>query len=78
MMPAAVLAVVVKTQGVGPTNAQLRSVQGNLMKADTAGMAFGKSMKKSGAMVSSAGKKMTKGVTLPLLAIGAARNQILT
>jgi TP901 family phage tail tape measure protein len=72
MQPAAMLAVVVKAQGIASTNAQLKSVQANLQKVDAEGIAAGKSMQKSGAMMTSAGKKMTKAVTLPILAIGAA------
>lgn len=72
MEPAAVLAVVVKAQGITATNAQLQSVQANLEKTDAAGIAMGKSMQKSGAVMQKAGKAMTKWVTLPILAVGAA------
>jgi TP901 family phage tail tape measure protein len=72
MEPAAVLAVLVKAQGVGATNAQLATVQKNLEKTDTAGTAMARGMMASGRKVEKAGKAMTKGVTLPLLAIGAA------
>ncbi len=72
MQPAAVLAVVVKAQGVGPTNAELRTVQATLEKTDAAGMRLGKGMVASGALMTKAGKTMTKAATIPLLAIGAA------
>lgn len=72
MEPAAVLAVVVKAQGVGATNAQLKTVQANLAKTDAAGMAMATSLQKSGAKTMAAGKMMTKGLTVPILGLIAA------
>lgn len=72
MEPAAVLAVVVKAQGVGATNAQLMTVQKNLEKTEAAGAAMATRMKSSGATAVSAGKKMTKGLTAPILGVGVA------
>jgi TP901 family phage tail tape measure protein len=72
MEPAAVLAVVVKAQGVAATNAQLKSVQANLQKTEAAGAAMATGMKRHGTTAVTAGKAMTKGFTVPLLAIGTA------
>lgn len=72
MEPAAVLAVLVKAQGVGATNAQLTSVQRNLQKTESAGAAMAAGMQRSGKKVSAVGKTMTKSITLPILALGAA------
>lgn len=77
MEPAAVLAVVVKARGIVPTNAQLKSVHGNLTKAEAAGAAFGSTMQKSssraasaGAAMSGAGRAINRNVGIPVAAIG--------
>lgn len=83
MLPAAILAVIVKAQGVGATNAQLGTVQTNLRKTEAAGtaagasmVATGKKMQKSGTVMAKAGRKMTRRVTLPLLALTAVSGKM--
>jgi TP901 family phage tail tape measure protein len=72
MEPAAVLGVIVKAQGVRATNAQLASVQTQLQKTNAAAAAAGLTMQKAGAKMSAAGAMLTKRVTVPLVALGAA------
>lgn len=80
MQPAAVLSVLVTTEGVGPTNAKLNSVQSTLRKTQVAGdaaassvAASGRKLEKAGAGISRFGKAATKYYATPLLvAAGAA------
>jgi TP901 family phage tail tape measure protein len=79
MLPAAVLAVIVSAEGVGPTNAKISSVQSNLKKtaavADAAGTSLassGKKIERAGVGISKVGKAATKYYATPLLAAGAA------
>lgn len=78
MQPAAVLAVIVKAQGVAPTNAALNSVHKTLQRTDTAAVTAAGNIQKAGARTAAAGRAMSKtgavinrNVGLPLLAIGA-------
>lgn len=70
MQPAAILAVVVKAQGVTGTNAQLGSVQRTAEKVDSKVTRMGNSMVTTGKKMQSAGKTMTVGLTLPLVGAG--------
>ena len=70
MQPAAVLAVIVKAQGVTQTNAQLATVQKTAEKADSKVTRLGDSMVSSGKKMQSAGRTMTVGLTLPLVGAG--------
>ena len=72
MDPAAVLAVIVKAQGIAETNAQLQRVQTQLERTDAAAAALGPTIKKAGASTTVVGKKLTKAITMPLLGIAAA------
>lgn len=79
MMPSAVLSVLVTTEGVGPSNAKLNSVQSTLKKTAAAGDTAGNSvaragakMEKAGASISKFGKAATKYVATPLLAAAGA------
>lgn len=78
MEPAAVLAVVVKARGITATNAGLKSVQANLVKAEAAGVSFGSGLQKSGAKAAAvggtmqgAGRRINRSVGLPLAAVSA-------
>lgn len=70
MQPAAVLAVIVKAQGVTGTNAQLATVQKTAEKADSKVTQLGNTMVASGKKMQSAGRTMTVGLTVPLVAAG--------
>lgn len=72
MNPAAVLAVIVKAQGVAATNAQLNSVQRTLEKTESASTKLGSSMVKTGRKMTSVGKTLSRDVTAPILGIGIA------
>lgn len=72
MEPAAVLAVIVKAQGIAEANAQLASVQKTLEKTDLAGTRLASKMEQTGARMTSAGKMMTKGLTVPIVGIAVA------
>src|ERR1044072_4002822 len=78
MQPAAVLAVIVKARGVSATNAQLKSVQGQLARTEAAGVSMASGMGKAGSRSASAGAAMSKAgrginrnVGIPLLAVSA-------
>lgn len=79
MLPAAVLSVVVNAEGVGPTNAQLNTVQSTLKKtaavADTAGTSIvtsGKRIEKAGTGIGRFGRAATKYYATPMLAAAGA------
>lgn len=78
MQPAAVLAVIVKAQGVTATNAQLKAVNSTLVATNTAATAAAGSVQKAGArtaaagaVMSRAGRGINRNVGLPLLAVSA-------
>lgn len=72
MSPAAVLAVIVKAQGITETNAKLASVQKTLEKTESKTTQVGDAMVKTGKKMSSVGKSLSRDVTAPLVGIGVA------
>lgn len=79
MQPSAVLSVLVTTEGVGPSNAKLNSVQQTLKKTAATGDAVGNSFTRAGSKIEKAGSTITafgkgakKWIADPLLIAGGA------
>lgn len=76
MQPAAILNVIVKAEGVAQTNAKLATVQKQLEGTRASAVAAGASFSRAGAAMQMTGAKLTKYVTVPMVAIGAVAGKM--
>lgn len=73
---ASVLNVIVKAEGVGATNAKLATVQKQLEGTRAAAIGAGAGFQKAGASMTVTGAKLTKYVTVPMLAVGVVAGKM--